>query len=29
MAELVIKARKDSKKIVEPDFGSGSGDRRG
>ncbi|KAJ4302056.1 Glucose-repressible alcohol dehydrogenase transcriptional effector [Collariella sp. IMI 366227] len=29
MAELVIKARKDNKKLVEPDFGSGSGDRRG
>jgi CCR4-NOT transcription complex subunit 6 len=28
MAELVIKARKDNKKIVEPDFGSGSNDRR-
>jgi len=29
MAEFVIKARKDKKAITEPDFGSGSGDRRG
>ncbi|KAK4157534.1 Endonuclease/exonuclease/phosphatase [Chaetomidium leptoderma] len=29
MAELVIKARKDKKMVQEPDFGSGSGDRRG
>ncbi|KAL2134573.1 hypothetical protein VTI74DRAFT_11467 [Chaetomium olivicolor] len=29
MAELVIKARKDKKLVQEPDFGSGSGDRRG
>lgn len=28
MAEFVIKARKDKKQIVEPDFGSGSHDRR-
>jgi CCR4-NOT transcription complex subunit 6 len=28
MAELVIKARKDKKAVPEPDFGSGSGDRR-
>ncbi|KAK3308286.1 Endonuclease/exonuclease/phosphatase [Chaetomium strumarium] len=29
MAELVIKAKKDKKAVPEPDFGSGSGDRRG
>ncbi|KAK0720321.1 Endonuclease/exonuclease/phosphatase [Lasiosphaeris hirsuta] len=29
MAEFVIKARKDKKMIVEPDFGSVSNDRRG
>jgi CCR4-NOT transcription complex subunit 6 len=29
MAEVVIKARKDKKMVVEPDFGGGSADRRG
>ena len=29
MAEFVIKARKDKKMVTEPDFGSGSNDRRG
>ncbi|EON98743.1 putative glucose-repressible alcohol dehydrogenase transcriptional effector protein [Phaeoacremonium minimum UCRPA7] len=29
MAEFVIKARKDKKSLPEPDFGSGSNDRRG